>query len=190
MALSAPSPSLDDVFSSAFATHHQVQGSGSGVDVAASTYGGMLRFTKGQRPTPVAPVDVLVIWSGESAKTGPRVKQYLAWEGREAFAAASADLIARFHDDPVQALRDGRRLLEDMADQAGIAYRTPHLDAICDLAERMGGGAKPSGAGGGDCAVAVFKEATAAEAFRAELAHTGYRVLSTALAPGVHEEGS
>jgi len=66
--------------------HHEVQGSGSGIDVLASIHGGMLRVEAGQleRLDPVLPS---VIWSGSSAKTGPRVQRFHAWAAAHPTAA-------------------------------------------------------------------------------------------------------
>jgi phosphomevalonate kinase len=43
---------------------------------------------------------------------------------------------------------------------------TPSLARVAALAEAHGGGAKPSGAGGGDVALAFFDDEDRAEAFR------------------------
>ena len=154
-----------DVFSLARAVHHRVQGSGSGIDVAASAYGGVMRY----RPDAPAPLDLdldlVVIWSGASASTGPRVQRYLAWTDRASFVRESEVLVDAFAADPIVALRAARRLLERMASDAGLDYRTPALDQIADLAEAHGGAGKPSGAGGGDIAVAVLPDADARTAF-------------------------
>ncbi len=167
--------------------HHRVQGSGSGVDVAASSFGGMLRFVRGQTPTPVDAPPVVVVWSGNSAKTGPRVHQYNAWSDRTDFVRRSAELTDAYASDPIGTLRSAADLLESMAEQTGIAYRTPALDHIRKAAEAVGGAAKPSGAGGGDCAVAVLPDADALNAFRDALTGADMCILATQLAPGVRE---
>ena len=176
-----------DLYERAAAVHHAVQGSGSGIDVAASVYGGVLTFTRG-RTTPVdLAVEPVVVWSGRSAHTGPRVKTYLTWSDRADFVERSARIVAAFAADPVGAMRSGRRLLEDMAGSAGLDYRSPTLDRIADLAEEHGGGAKPSGAGGGDCAVAVFADTADRRAFVARCAAEGLTVIPAPLAPGARE---
>lgn len=180
-------PTAAETFHRSDAVHRRVQGSGSGIDVAASCFGGVLRFTRGATPTPTPPVPLVVVFSGQSARTGPRVAQYQAWTGRDAFLAASEALVDRFHADPPAALRDGRRLLGAMADAAGIAWRTDALDLLCDLAERHGGGAKPSGAGGGDCAIAAFPDPDRAAAYQRAVADLGFVVLSSDVSPGVRE---
>lgn len=175
-----------DLFHAAFHAHHAVQGSGSGVDVAASAWGGMLRFVIGATPTPAPPVELLVVWSGASAHTGPRVRAYRAWQPRDAFVQRSAELVEGFPSDPPGALREAGRLLHRMAEAAGIAYATPELTAIVALAEAHGGAAKPSGAGGGDCAVVLLPEHSRADFVRAA-ERAGYPVLATHLSPGARE---
>lgn len=185
-ALSGRSTTPAELFNEAQAVHHAVQGSGSGVDVAASSWGGMLRFVVGEVPRPVPPASLLVVWSGSSAQTGPRVAAYRAWHPRETFVRRSTELVDGFHADPIASLRDAGELLHAMAKQAGIAYATDALTEIARLARDHGGAAKPSGAGGGDCAVALLP-AEAVEAFTRATTRAGMPVLAARLAPGAHE---
>ncbi len=162
--------------------HAEVQGSGSGIDVAAAAHGGVIRFEAGLVQA-LDPVDPVVVFSGTSAATGPRVLQYLAAD-RGTFPADSAAIVAGFESDPIQALREACLLLEDMTERAGILWWTPGLRAIVGLAERFGGAAKPSGAGGGDSAIALFHDPANAAAFRTACTEAGLIVIPTAIAPG------
>lgn len=178
-----------DVFAEAFARHHAVQGSGSGIDVAASTFGGVLRFS----PTGAQEVEGVpsptVIWTGESAKTGPRVARYQSWErsAREDFVATSAAIVETFPRQPVAMLDAAWELLVAMSESAGVPYVTPAIDHIVRLARAFGGAAKPSGAGGGDCVVALVTDPLANRDFRIAVARAGFTVIPVALAPGVAE---
>jgi phosphomevalonate kinase len=185
--LSGGDASADAVRALATEVHHRVQGSGSGIDVAASAHGGVLRFVRGEPPVPLAAPRLVVVWTGASARTGPRVERYLAWPGRDAFVAASAALVDRFAADPLAALRENGRLLVAMADAAGLDYRTPALDRITALAEEHGGAAKPSGAGGGDSAVAILPDPEAEAAFVVACGREGLVVLATEVDRGVRE---
>ncbi len=82
-----------------------------------------------------------------------------------------------FTADPVAALRENAHLLMDMATQAGLPYMTPRLAAITSLAQRLGGAAKPSGAGGGDCAIALFSDPEATTTFVQTCAENGWPVI-------------
>jgi phosphomevalonate kinase len=170
----------------AFAIHHHVQGGGSGIDIAASIHGGAIRF-QDRAVTPAAALLPSVIWSGGSARTGPRVRQYRAWAdaaARRAFLQRSADVVDQCASDPVRAFRENGRLLRDMAVMAGIDYETPRLAGIRALAERFGGAAKPSGAGGGDCAVAVFPDPARRAAFEEACTTAGLTRIRVSLALG------
>lgn len=57
-------------------------------------------------------------------------------------------------------VRAARQLLAGLGDEHRMGIFTPRLTALCDAAEAVGGAAKPSGAGGGDCGIALL-DATA-----------------------------
>jgi phosphomevalonate kinase len=46
--------------------------------------------------------------------------------------------------------------LARLDDAVGLGIFTPELTALCEIAEAVGGAAKPSGAGGGDCGIALL----------------------------------
>ncbi|MCK6521599.1 hypothetical protein L6R49_09185 [Myxococcota bacterium] len=163
--------------------HQEVQGSGSGVDVLASWYGGLRRF-EGLTHTALPARRLVAVYSGRSASTGPRVQRYLQWSGRQGFVDESAALADLFAADPIAALQHGFTLLCNMARAAGVEYETPGLRRIVDLAASYGGAAKPSGAGGGDVAVAMFPEAEAEAAFCAACAAEGLPPIPVTIALG------
>ncbi|MEU2717909.1 phosphomevalonate kinase [Streptomyces sp. NPDC007205] len=53
-------------------------------------------------------------------------------------------------------IRRARHALAQLDDEVGLGIFTPALTALCDAAEAVGGAAKPSGAGGGDCGIALL----------------------------------
>lgn len=171
--------------SDALAIHHAVQGSGSGIDVLASIHGGMGRVEHRQwHPLPA--LVPTVVYAGRSARTGPRVTAYQRWSSAEKahFQTASAALSEQLTQDPIAAFAEAWRLLTHMSARAGIAYRTPALDRIVQLAEELGGAAKPSGAGGGDCAVALLPDPDADRRFRAACIADGLPIISVQAAAG------
>lgn len=174
--------------SDALAIHHRVQGSGSGIDVLASIHGGMGTVSAG-RWTAAPPRCPVVIYSGQSAKTGPRVQAYLGWTDRAAFLADSDAISRAFLTDPHGALAASGALLVAMSRAAGIDYLTPGLAQVQALAKSHGGVAKPSGAGGGDCAVAYFDDADDEHAFIDACAAAGLPHIPVAAAPGAHWAG-
>ena len=73
-----------------------------------------------------------------------------------------------------------------MANQAQIDYLTHGLARIIELARLHGGAAKASGAGGGDCAIAVFPTPLAQAAFEHTCVDEGFVPISTSISRGAH----
>ncbi|WP_336605703.1 phosphomevalonate kinase [Streptomyces sp. BA2] len=63
-------------------------------------------------------------------------------------------------DELLRQVRGARQVLADLDDEVRLGIFTAELTALCDAAEAVGGAAKPSGAGGGDCGIALL-DATA-----------------------------
>lgn len=172
----------DTVHDIARAAHRAFQGGGSGIDVAASTYGGILTFQAGRAsPAPVIPagLDVVVAWTGVPAKTQGFVDAWRALAHRldhaHAIDAATSRFLAALArgdaSDVVRAVSDARTALAAMAAAAEIDVVTPAHQRIAELARANGGDAKPSGAGGGDvavCFVPTDRRAALAAALSAE----------------------
>ncbi len=175
----------DELFAIALSAHRDAQdGVGSGADVAASAHGGLLLFQprRGSLPA-VSPLafpanaHLLAAWSGESASTADLVKQYLGARNGSAGARAAFVVASRSHVetfvDAVQrgmlsgvAVDDAAAALERMGDKLGLPVLTPRLRELIAIARAHGAAAKTSGAGGGDCSVALTCDATAAERIR------------------------
>lgn len=164
----------------AYAIHRQVQGGGSGIDVFASLNAGCRQFPSGQV---FSLPPMIAVWSGQSAATGPRVQQYRAWTGRAGFVAESHAIFAHFAEDPFGALNAAYTHLCAMAAAVGIDYDSPAHRQIHTLARTFGGAAKPSGAGGGDIAIALFPDTAARLAFVSACADLGLICIPTQLVP-------
>ncbi|MEN9786647.1 MAG: hypothetical protein RLZZ299_1911 [Pseudomonadota bacterium] len=176
----------------AYAVHRAVQGDGSGIDVFASIHGHARVFDPSDPARHRARVAVLpvAVWSGTSAATGPRVAAYRAWAASDTraharFVAESAACVAAFADAPVTALREAGKQLRAMAARAGMDdYETAALRAIRALAEQHHGACKPSGAGGGDVAVALFPDPDTRRGFLEACAREGWRTFDARPVPG------
>ena len=176
----------DGLFATALAAHRAGQdGVGSGADVAASVYGGLVLFEpRGESLPLVTPLalpshtKLLVAWSDESASTAGLVKQYLgatngAAAARNAFIHTSRTCVDSF----VQALSQGLlshaaidengEALARLGRDLGLPVVTPRLAQLVAVARTHGAAAKISGAGGGDCGIALTSDASAAERIRA-----------------------
>lgn len=177
--------SKDAVFRSAFEGHAAVAPSGSGVDVASSTYGGFLRFIRsGNRPEvqPVARLEgleIALVWTGHPARTSDLIGAVHRFRDHDPGAYAKLiDSLKQQAGRFAEAFAQGRASqVVEVADAYGEAMQAlgnasgaPIVDGALErarsLARSHGGAAKPSGAGGGDVAVAFFEEKGAMDRFR------------------------
>ncbi|MFT4232773.1 MAG: phosphomevalonate kinase [Leucobacter sp.] len=169
---------------------------GSGGDLAASTFGGWIRYASPDRealrahraehgvssalscdawdrcevtplPSP-AGLRLLVGWTGSPASTERLVAEVTGTgagsaEEEGAFLEASrgcVDELVRGIETgaataALAAVRRSRRLLQGLGASRGIRIETGQLRDLCEIAERHGAAAKPSGAGGGDCGIVL-----------------------------------
>ncbi|MGO2064386.1 phosphomevalonate kinase [Latilactobacillus curvatus] len=127
--------------------------------------------------TPPAELSLLIGWTGSPASTSHLVdKIALAKTERQAdyqnFLAASKACLEAMVDGfrrndlaQIQAeLRHNRAILQDLAHFSHVAIETPILQKMGALAETIGGAAKTSGAGGGDCGIVIIDRAIETEA--------------------------
>jgi len=192
------------VFERALAAHRTAQGGGSGVDVAASSFGGTLVYrlsAAGPAPRPVAlPAELTFeLWICPSsastrdllaavarlAQTAPH--DHAAWlSAQTAASLAAADSIEQqAPSDLLNALRAQHRALSGLGQRAGAPIVTPELVELGPLAEAEGGVLLPAGAGGGDIALFVGL-GPSSRALRVALENRAHRLLETTLAaPGV-----
>lgn len=192
------------LFELAFAGHAAIAPEGSGADVAASACGGFIRFrpaAEGAHRLPTfealsAPPGLVmrVVWTGQAARTSDlvgQVKRFQAHDARayaplaaelQAAAAAFADAFEAGALDAVLAL--ATRYHEAMR-ALGEAARAPivedRLRTVARLAQQAGGSAKPSGAGGGDVAIAFFVGPDTAAAFERLTTQAGFETLGLTL---------
>lgn len=88
-----------------------------------------------------------------------------ARDRRAAFNARSNDCVGRLllaldADDPVAVRTEidcARDLLVDLDDTTGLGIMTPRLRELCAAGAAVGAATKPSGAGGGDCGIALIE---------------------------------
>lgn len=177
--------------------HFRAQGSGSGADVAAAVYGGLIRYTAFpaswmnqhlrsgssirqilQAPWPCLSISKLtwpsslslfVGWTGQAASTSRLVAAITAFRSNHeavfaGFLKDSAKAVEKLLDGLetqqsdviLESLKLNRKALAELGNSAGVRIETDELKVLADLAESWGGAGKPSGAGGGDCGIAVM----------------------------------
>jgi phosphomevalonate kinase len=158
------------LFRHARESHARQQGGGSGVDVAASVFGGVLRYTL-ERAAPVLHavefpnhLEVVAYFSGTSARTSDLRARVDAFRGRPgsgrifATLRRCAEQAAQAMDraiagDFVDAARDFGCALDRLGQAADAPIVLPAFAELATMAEDEGGAFLPSGAGGGDVAV-------------------------------------
>ncbi|WEV69236.1 phosphomevalonate kinase [Bifidobacterium sp. ESL0775] len=183
----------------AFVAASRAQKVGSGGDLAASLFGGCIRFTAVDRqwvtnrlqdtalselidmPWPGLSIArlrafeagsglrLMVGWTGSPASTPSlvgHVQQQSAAEhermyqdflaGSDACVDALAGALVSGDEQAVIAhVRQARKLLQGLSSFTGVVIETPALRDLVEVAERHGAAAKSSGAGGGDCGIAI-----------------------------------
>ncbi len=155
-----------EIFDLAFKTVLDIQGKGSGFDVAAAIYGGTLYFVTGGKvitPLNIKFLPLIVGYSGIKADTVTlinKVKESFA--GKEKRLAEIYKQIAILVEKAKTALlaKDWQELgklmnrNQDYLRELGVS--SPKLDDMINISLSAGAyGAKLSGAGGGDCMIVV-----------------------------------
>lgn len=183
------------------AAHDEAQGvRGSGADVLAATFGGV-QVVNGPshncaRALPLpAPLEVRFVATTRSASTAELLTRYRAAGAPAQAAAAELGRCAAAFIQAWQAGDGAALLLAVEAAFAGYEALGQVLDApliteehaqVAEAARRVGGAAKPSGAGGGDLAV-VFLPDEEAAARLMEALPPALSVLPLSISPvGVH----
>ena len=180
----ADSEVLQRVFSLALEGHASIAPQGSGVDVAASAFGGFLRFARTkdaietrrlERPSSLT---ICLVWTGHAARTSELVGKvqrlrrddpdtYREHMGRLSELSgrfASAFEAGKAAEVIVEAGSYGTAM-GALGTASGAAILDTRLERAAELAARFSGSAKPCGAGGGDVAIAFFLDPDAAKGF-------------------------
>ena len=155
-----------ELFEISYKVNIAIQGVGSGFDIAAATYGGTLEYVfKGEviAPLRIDSLPLVVGYSGVKADTPFYIRKVaeafkmrkeemntIFHQVRELVASAKIGLTSKRYDIVGDAMNKNHTLLQ----QLGVSI--PKLDAMVQSAQRAGSwGAKLSGAGGGDCMIAL-----------------------------------
>lgn len=182
--------------------HRAAQGGGSGVDVAASALGGVIRCALAGEDLDArdhalpADATITVLASATAASTASMLGLVRAFAAREpatharllglAREGAEAAVAARDAATLVEALRAQRTALAELGRLAGAPILTAEVEALARVADQHGAFAGPAGAGGGDVAVLVAPREVSPAPLLATAAAHGLLPLEAALgAPGV-----
>lgn len=116
-----------------------------------------------------ANLSLVIGWTGKPASTSQLVDKISLFKAREQakyqhFLQESRRCIQRmvegFHTGSLEAIKEeiryNRSLLQRLAHNSGVHIETSSLQRLCQTAEKFGGAAKTSGAGGGDCGIVAI----------------------------------
>lgn len=190
------------LFGAALVAHRSAQGGGSGIDVAASTFGGALACRLEGGGLAVQPhalpgdVALHVLASPVAASTPDLVGRVraLARSAPDVYTrllgaaseAAAATLAAASADEMVRHLRAQSRALAALGEAAGAPIFTPDVVELARVAEEEGAVFYPSGAGGGDVAIHAGPRAPSARFLREAEALGRFHLPIEVGAAGVH----
>jgi mevalonate kinase len=188
-----------DLFDLAYAAVLDVQGTGSGVDLAAAVCGGTVYYVKGgavMERLAINDLPIVIGYSGDKVSTTNLIHQVASLRARQ------PDLIdpilelmgriairARGHmqEGNWQAVGDLMNIHQGLLDSLGV--NVPQLTNLIFAARDAGAwGAKLSGAGGGDCMFALAAASDQPPVEHAIEAAGGLPVRIAANAPGVRIE--
>lgn len=183
------------------AAHRRLQqGRGSGLDIATSLTGGLVRYRlrdgAPQIGSAVWPTGLAFccVWSGRPASTSRLLQQMDAWrecaparhaalidELGECSAAASAAVEADDAPGLLHAVRSSAAVLARLGEASGLDIVCAEHRRITAIAAACGATYKSCGAGSGDIGIALALESECLQALRRRLAEAGFAVLDTAL---------
>jgi phosphomevalonate kinase len=183
--------------------HRGVQGgAGSGIDVAASLLGGVIRYqlagdgSVAQAAPLVLPesLRMVFVWTGRAASTGDflgRLRDRREEVPREVnsvldeLGAVSSIGVSALADGDAEGFLEAVDAFWQALDQLGIVIGMPILSdehhALRRIAADCGVRYKPSGAGGGDFGIGFATDEDAAAALRSGAGASGFHVLELGL---------
>ena len=133
-------------------------------------------------------------WTKESASTSSMVKQLNEWaktnqEERKNLYDQIANLVKELipiwkeknTGKILEMLRRNEDYLRELGEKSGINIETPDLKMLSEIANRNGAAGKLSGAGGGDCGIAVSFSNDVADKVKQEWANSGLYIIDATI---------
>lgn len=186
---------MQQVFSKARAIHRDLQGGGSGIDVACAVHGGVIAFREGVAEEGIGMprgLHAAVLWSGQPASTRERLERLSASLSgnteRETLTRLCRDadaLSASWRRSDAQEIIAGYRnyvvALQafDRDHELGV-FAAGHAE-LTSMALDRGILYKPCGAGGGDVGIAMSVDARQLDEFTESARRSGFMVLDASL---------
>jgi len=162
-------PSLGEIIDLASIAEGIIHYRASGVDLAVSTYGGVISYRRGSHPVRInvkKPISLLLIDVGMPRRTGDMVRhvsqlreQYISVfeKLRETVEEITSECELALVNNRYERLGDLLTINHNLLRAIGVSTR--ELDNALELAMRTGAiGGKLTGGGGGGCVIAVVDE--------------------------------
>lgn len=160
-----PDASNKEIFDAAYKVVLDIQGAGSGFDVAAAVFGGILYYIKGKTIEPLAIKDMPLVvgYTGVKADTKTLIADIAAKRAQE------PEKVERIFQAITKIVEEAKiKMLEGDWERVGklmdfnqeylrdLGVSSEKLETLISTAKGAGAwGAKLSGAGGGDCMIAL-----------------------------------
>ncbi len=193
---------LSLLFEMAMEAHRSAQGNvGSGIDIAASVYGGVLCYKihrqKEGFKADVNPLEIpeglhyLPVWAGKASSTPSFVKRFYRFKNfnKKDYSALMEEMhdVSRegchsFKNGEVDAflesVRDYYTIMEKLGEKIEAPVISHEHQIIAEISRSVGAAYKPSGAGGGDLGIAFSHDPAVIDALRQEVNAAGFDVLN------------
>lgn len=191
-------PDKKTVLKLALEAHYYAQGKvGSGIDIAASVYGGILEYRKepGQsipeREPQTVPfwndLFILVVWTGKSVSTRLMISAVntLKTDNRVLFNSIIRDLTvlsetgieayrSKNMSSFMKTIKEYHQTMDRLGKEAGADIVSVEHQALFQLCQADGAAYKPSGAGGGDIGIVFCTETKQVERLERKIAEEGF----------------
>ncbi len=202
------------LFRLALAAHRRAQnGMGSGIDVAASTFGGVLNYRVAcdnqarqivpERVPPWRELPMLCVFSGGSESTRRMVggvsmlrkkNNSLYTRLMEKLSVVSGEGIAAYRRRDTGAFMDAvdqyHHWMERLGEESGMPIISPVHKRLAETVQKSGGVYKPSGAGSGDIGLAFTHDEERRRTIRHALEQAGFRCVHVAIAGNADHDGN
>lgn len=146
--------------------------------------------------------NLLLGWTGNPSSTPKMVKQMNKWRDKnkrkyktmlDKIGSLVEKLIKIWNTEDekkiFKLLKKNRELLQELGEETGVDIETKKLALLSDIADQNGGVGKLSGAGGGDCGIAVTFDNDSSKKIVQEWKEKGITPIDVELSPeGVKEE--
>ncbi len=133
-------------------------------------------------------------WTRESASTSAMVKQLNEWAKAspedykrlyDGIANLVRELIPAWKDKNkekvLELLRKNEDFLRELGEKSGVNIETPELKSLSEIANRNGAAGKLSGAGGGDCGIAISFDSGIANKVKGEWKNSGLYIVDATI---------